>query len=1093
MATSILNVKLDTRAAEANANRLHKSLDKLEKKGKSLSLSYRNVGKSLKSSLSASSSAGLDTLSRRSKVATNNLRSLSAQSRQTGINIRSLNSSVSMTNKNLSTISGGTRSVSLGTRAFNKETLTLLGSLGVLGGALRGIRSLMVGGIFALGATGVVSMIDGYKNVNSLLKIVTNSQEHFNRTQADLFKLSQENYASIQTTTRLYVGQAKQLEALGYTHEQQINAVDLFSKALTTSGATAGEAASATLQYIQGLSSGILRGQEFNSIMENGRGVAIALADGLDVTIGRLREMAMNGELSAKIVVDALLSQNDVIREKFKNIPVTVSRAWQLMVNSMTIALSDLNRAVGDATGNIAEKMRGLSQILDGINFKNVDFSAMLVGVDLVVVAILTRLVPALTLVAAKATVAVAVMTALGVFNASTAAATAVASIGSAATKTAGAITLLAKAGKVLLFLFKAIKTVLGGWIGIITAVAGGLYLLNKRFEKQKSMLKQVDGSYVSLEKALDDVTRATSNYKNMSIEEQKVALKGIKIKVSEAKANLALAVARKAVADVAVIESAANVQKYDKLSQNPTYQAFGGDSREQMEAHNQFNDALVNTGKESVKAGVRVKIFADALSVVEDSLYTVTNGTSGIEKSMRVAGSGTIEFAKTTKDLIAQLAIENRELTHTREQLFQLSEGYLAANEDVQKWMLSKFREVEANREAKKASDAAASSNTKAGNAAVASGEKMSDAITKHRVDLEKERLEISANELQLYKYGLEQEKFGKAKKGFDKDIINSLVAKKAENIATREATDIRNEGLDTLKASTDELAKYILFTKTGIVAVDGLKDAENKLHSENIKKLELMQLINDMKDEQHSLNFEVNVQDGNLTEKGQALANDAAVVSALKAKNAQNGITGALADQSVAALELLQSTRRLNDAQTETQDTIRGLNAEYADHRAYMAGNQKDYEIWELTMRGVNKATAEYMVTRRMSMKLEREFADILENEVTAGFKKMVNTGNDLLDTLIAKLFEAMIAGQSLGQIFGSLTGGGGGGGLAGAVLSLFQGGKSAVPTTMASDLSYNLPHLASGGRYYRAGQVRLIPKRLCSLSLQVRVLIF
>jgi phage-related minor tail protein len=79
------------------------------------------------------------------------------------------------------------------------------------------------------------------------------------------------------------------------------------------------------------MGSGVLRGDEFNSMMENGRGVVQALADGLKVPIGALRSMAEQGQLTAEVVIQALEKQSNAIDEKFVKKGVTVGQAMQNM------------------------------------------------------------------------------------------------------------------------------------------------------------------------------------------------------------------------------------------------------------------------------------------------------------------------------------------------------------------------------------------------------------------------------------------------------------------------------------------------------------------------------------------------------------------------------------------------------------------------------------------------------------------------------------------------------------------------------------------------------------------------------------------
>src|SRR5574338_259213 len=97
----------------------------------------------------------------------------------------------------------------------------------------------------------------------------------------------------------------------GSLRHRALSLTESISQALRISGASAAEAQSSLLQFGQALASGVLRGEEFNSVVENSPRLAKALADGLNVPIGRLRKLAAEGRLTADVVVNALMSQKD--------------------------------------------------------------------------------------------------------------------------------------------------------------------------------------------------------------------------------------------------------------------------------------------------------------------------------------------------------------------------------------------------------------------------------------------------------------------------------------------------------------------------------------------------------------------------------------------------------------------------------------------------------------------------------------------------------------------------------------------------------------------------------------------------------------
>lgn len=139
------------------------------------------------------------------------------------------------------------------------------------------------------------------------------------------------------------------------------------------SGATAQEAENAIIQLSQGLASGALRGEEFNSVNEQGNRLIVALADSVGVSIGQMRNMAAQGKLTTDVVVNGLLSQGSVIGAEFANTTTTISQALQVAGNNITKFFGE-NSTVktgaaifSDAVVTISENIGGLSALLTGV------------------------------------------------------------------------------------------------------------------------------------------------------------------------------------------------------------------------------------------------------------------------------------------------------------------------------------------------------------------------------------------------------------------------------------------------------------------------------------------------------------------------------------------------------------------------------------------------------------------------------------------------------------------------------------------------------------------------------------------------------
>ena len=130
--------------------------------------------------------------------------------------------------------------------------------------------------------------------------------------------------------------------------EEVVAFADLIQKQMTIAGASTQEAANAELQLSQALGSGVLRGDELNSIFEQAPNLIQNIADYLDVPIGKIREMAADGELSADVVKAAIFSAADDINSKFNEMPMTWGQIWQSMQNTALIAFQPVLQRLND-------------------------------------------------------------------------------------------------------------------------------------------------------------------------------------------------------------------------------------------------------------------------------------------------------------------------------------------------------------------------------------------------------------------------------------------------------------------------------------------------------------------------------------------------------------------------------------------------------------------------------------------------------------------------------------------------------------------------------------------------------------------------
>ncbi|MCU7839782.1 MAG: tape measure protein [Candidatus Thiodiazotropha sp. (ex Troendleina suluensis)] len=207
---------------------------------------------------------------------------------------------------------------------------------------------------------------DEWKNITARLDQASDSQEELASAQEATFALAQDARTSIKDVANLYSRLSVSLKDHNVTQEEALTLTESISKAMKVSGASATETSATITQLNQSFASGVLRGQEFNSVMEQGPRLAKALADGMDVPVTALRGMAEAGEISAERVKNALLDQSDAIRAEYEKLPLTIEGSVVRLENAWTRFIGQQDQAAG-ASGKVAEGLSVISEHLDEI------------------------------------------------------------------------------------------------------------------------------------------------------------------------------------------------------------------------------------------------------------------------------------------------------------------------------------------------------------------------------------------------------------------------------------------------------------------------------------------------------------------------------------------------------------------------------------------------------------------------------------------------------------------------------------------------------------------------------------------------------
>ena len=196
----------------------------------------------------------------------------------------------------------------------------------------------------------IVKLTDEYTKFTAQLNLATRSQDEYNAALDDVRRISTDAQSSLTSTAVLFARITNGTRELGVTQKQVADVTETVSLALKVSGATAEESASAMLQLSQAFASGVLRGEEFNAVNEAAPRLMKALADGLGVPIGALREMAQNGKITSEIMAKVLPKALETLREEAKSVQ-TISGAFQVFSNVMLESVGSAAQATGASEG----------------------------------------------------------------------------------------------------------------------------------------------------------------------------------------------------------------------------------------------------------------------------------------------------------------------------------------------------------------------------------------------------------------------------------------------------------------------------------------------------------------------------------------------------------------------------------------------------------------------------------------------------------------------------------------------------------------------------------------------------------------------
>ena len=222
---------------------------------------------------------------------------------------------------------------------------------------MKGTLAAGLGGAgFAMMARDAVRVADSMTLLHNRLNLVGGDME-------DLFKLATETHQSMEATATVYTRLARAVEDYGYTTKDVLDVTKALNQAVLVSGASAEEASAGLMQLSQGLALGRLQGQDLKSVMSMIPAVARMIAEGMGVSVGQLRELGKQGQITTQQIMDAILKMKDSVDAEAKTMQTTVSQSMTDFSSAVAVAVDKINHMEG-ATGGLADTIQWLSKIV---------------------------------------------------------------------------------------------------------------------------------------------------------------------------------------------------------------------------------------------------------------------------------------------------------------------------------------------------------------------------------------------------------------------------------------------------------------------------------------------------------------------------------------------------------------------------------------------------------------------------------------------------------------------------------------------------------------------------------------------------------
>lgn len=267
---------------------------------------------------------------------------------------------IRVTNQGLADNTRGLDRLGRNSRDASRETDNLRQSVDRL--------KLAFAGMFAgVSVMSILKTADAMQSLNSKIKLATSSTEEYLTVQGRLRAMAQSNLTQYDSLVDLYASSRRALKQLGKTQNETLTFTDNLTKAMFVGGGAASSQAAALVQLGQALASGVLRGDEFNSIAEQAPILLELVAEKMGVAQGSLRKLAADGKISSRVLYDAISDATEKLTDLASKMPATMTQALETVKNQYKFFIDDMLNSTGGFSSFMASGLLSVGQNLNSL------------------------------------------------------------------------------------------------------------------------------------------------------------------------------------------------------------------------------------------------------------------------------------------------------------------------------------------------------------------------------------------------------------------------------------------------------------------------------------------------------------------------------------------------------------------------------------------------------------------------------------------------------------------------------------------------------------------------------------------------------